>query len=400
MAGRKISDRVYAVGILNPILRIFDVVMETEYGTTYNSYIVKGADKIALVDTCHHTYWEQYLENIKDVCDVEKIDYIVLNHCEPDHSGVLAKLVECCPNAEIIASPAGSMYLKNITNKPELKIRAVKEGDKLELGDATLRFISAPFLHWPDSMFTWCEEEKTLFSCDFLGCHYCEPHDLDREIVYNEKYEDAFQYYYNAIFGPFASYVRNGLDKIKHLPIEFVCCSHGPIITRKGKLLSCLAQYESWSEAHQNQVKTIPIFYCSAYGNTGLLADAIAEGIHETIPEADVSIYDINEHDMGKLQLELNHSDAFAIGSPTINGDAVAPVWNLLSHVDAINNRKKPVLVFGSYGWSGEAIPNIKARLEGLKLKVFDEDCKVIFVPSEEDIQKAKEIGKAFAKTL
>ena len=129
-------------------------------------------------------------------------------------------------------------------------------------------------------------------------------------------------------------------------------------------------------------------------------AKAIGQGILEVLPQTAVSVYDINEHDMGKLQHELNTSDAFAIGSPTINSDAVAPVWNLLSHVDAINNRKKPVLAFGSYGWSGEAVPNMVGRLNGLKLSVYPESAKAIFVPSEEDIQKARELGKAFAGSL
>ena len=134
--------------------------------------------------------------------------------------------------------------------------------------------------------------------------------------------------------------------------------------------------------------------------NTGKLAQAIAEGVREALPEADCQVYDVNDYDMGMLQGLLNASDAFAIGSPTINQDAVAPIWNLLSHVDAIGNKKRPALVFGSYGWSGEAVPNISARLTGLKSSVFGEGMKVTFVPSKEDLEKAKELGKAFAESL
>ncbi|WP_312642424.1 FprA family A-type flavoprotein [Hydrogenoanaerobacterium sp.] len=400
MSSRKITDSIYSVGILNPIMRIFDVVMTTDYGTTYNSYIVKGSEKTALIDTCHLTYWKQYLENIEEVCDPASIDYIILNHCEPDHSGVLAKLAKHCPNAEIVASQAGSIYLKKITNLPDFKARVAKDGDMIDLGDKKLKFISAPFLHWPDSMFTWCEEEKTLFSCDFLGCHYCEPHDFDYNIAYPEKYEDAFQYYYTGIFGPFPTYVQNGLNKIRDLDIEYVCNSHGPILTKGGRLEYTRKMYNEWSQPHKNAVKTVPIFYCSAYGNTGLVAKAIKAGIDEVIPDANVTVYDINNHNMSDLQAALNASDAFAIGTPTINADAVAPVWNLLSHVDAINNKKKPALAFGSYGWSGEGVPNIIARMQGLKLNVFGDGFRFQFVPSEADLEKATELGREFAKTL
>lgn len=396
----KITDSIYSVGILNPIMRIFDVVMTTDYGTTYNSYIIKGKDKTALIETCHLTYWEQYLANIEEVCDPATIDYIILNHCEPDHSGVLQKLTQHCPNAQIIASQAGSIYLKNITNLPDFKAKVVKQGDTLDLGGKVLSFFPAPFLHWPDSMFTWSESDKTLFSCDFLGCHYCEPHGFDYNIAYPSKYEDAYKYYYTGIFGPFPSYVQNGLNIIKNFDIEYVCNSHGPILTKGCRLDYCMQKYDEWSQPHKNAVKTVPVFYCSAYGNTGLIAKAIASGILEQIPDADVTVYDINEHNMAGLQAVLNNAAAFAIGTPTINADAVAPVWMLLSHVDAINNKKKPALAFGSYGWSGEGVPNITARMQGLKLQVFGDGFRVLFVPSADDLQKAKELGCEFAKTF
>lgn len=400
MSARKITNSISSVGVLNPIMRIFDVVMKTDYGTTYNSFIVKGANKTALIETCHLTYWEQYFSNIKEVCEPETIDYIILNHCEPDHSGVLAKLMEHCPNAEIIASQAGGIYLKDITNVPDLKVRVVKDGDSIDLGGKELKFINAPFLHWPDSMFTWCEAESALFSCDFFGCHYCEPHDFDYNIAYRSKYENALLGYYTAIFGPFPSYVQSGLAKISGLSPKYICTSHGPILTSEGLFPHVKELYTKWSEMHKNAVKTIPIFYCSAYGNTGLIAKALKKGIIGVIPDADVTIYDINDHPMSELQAVLNRSDAFAVGSPTINADAVAPVWNLLSHVDAIGNRKKPALVFGSFGWSGEAVPNLTARLTGLKSAVFGEGLKVKFVPSASDLEKASELGAEFAKSI
>ena len=400
MAAVKVTDSIYSVGILNPIMRIFDVVMRTDYGTTYNSYVVKGESKVALIETCHKTYFEQYCQNISEAVSPEDIDYIILNHCEPDHSGALAELLRVCTKAEIYVSRAGAIYLKNITNRQDLKIHAVKDGETLDLGGRELKFISAPFLHWPDSMFTWDEQSKTLFSCDMFGSHYCEPHTFDYNIVYPEKYQHALKGYYDAIFGPFKPYVLQGMEKIAELEIERICTSHGPILTKGCMMQNVMEQYRSWSQPAKKEKKSVPVFYCSAYGNTGKLAQAIAEGVREALPEADCQVYDVNDYDMGMLQGLLNASDAFAIGSPTINQDAVAPIWNLLSHVDAIGNKKRPALVFGSYGWSGEAVPNISARLTGLKSSVFGEGMKVTFVPSKEDLEKAKELGKAFAESL
>ena len=400
MSAVKITDNIYSVGILNPNMRIFDIVMTTEYGTSYNSFLIKGTEKNVLIETCHKTFFKHYLNNIREVIDPADIDYIVLNHNEPDHSGGLAQLLEYTPNATIIASQAGSIYLKNITNRADLKMQVAKNGDVLNIGGRTLRFISAPFLHWPDSMFTWVEEEKTLFSCDFLGTHYCEPYLFDYNLAYPEKFKVAFKGYYDAIFAPFKPYVLAGLEKIKDLPIEFVCNSHGPIITKGCMLDYVREKYAEWSQPVKNEKLAIPIFYTTAYGNTGRIADAIRQGILESKPDADVATYDIIEHDMNELSALLNRSDAFALGSPTINGDAVPPAWILLSHVDAINNKKKPVLVFGSYGWSGEAVPNLSARLTGLKMSLFGEGLKVCFIPSEGDLKKARELGKAFGETL
>ncbi|MEG1774013.1 MAG: FprA family A-type flavoprotein [Oscillospiraceae bacterium] len=399
MAADKIVDGIWSVGVLNPNLRVFDIVMATDYGTSYNSFLVK-AQKTALIETCHHRYFDFFTANIEQQCPLDQLDYIVLNHCEPDHSGALERLIERAPQAQIIASQAGSIYLKNITNKADLKIRVVKNGDTVDLGGKTLTFIPAPFLHWPDSMFTYVQEDKVLFPCDFLGAHFCEPQLFDTRMVYEKRYESAFRGYYDAIFGPFKPYVLAGLEKIKDLELEIVCPSHGPVLTKNGRINAAKEKYFTWSQPHHNAVKTIPVFYTTAYGNTQRVAEAIREGILESIPTAAVSLYDLVEQDMGAMHAALNGSDAFAVGSPTINRDAVPPIWTLLAGVDAINNQKKPALAFGSYGWSGEAVPSIIGRMNALKLSVFGEGLKVCFVPSAEDLEKARTMGREFAKAL
>lgn len=398
--GNKITNNIFSVGVLNPALRVFDVVMRTEFGTSYNSYIIKGCEKTALVEVCHASFFEYYLDNIKEVCDPAEIDYIVLNHCEPDHSGALRKMLELCPKAKVVVSRAGSIYLKGITNLTDFRVVIAKDGDIIDLGERELKFISAPFLHWPDSMFTWCEQEKALFSCDFFGCHYCEPNLFDIHMTYDKSYEKELKNYFDGIFGPFLSYVRAGLEKIADLDIKINLNSHGPVLTKNGKLPYVMKMYKQWSMLKQSDTKKIPIFYCSAYGNTGKIANALRGGVKSVLSDAEVKIYDINEYDIAFLSSELMQSDAFMIGSPTINADAVPPVWVLLSHVDAINIKKRPAFVFGSFGWSGEAVPNIITRLENLKVKVFGEGFKVNFVPTDEDLEKAEQQGKEFAQML
>ncbi|MFZ2539693.1 MAG: FprA family A-type flavoprotein [Oscillospiraceae bacterium] len=402
MSINKITSDVYSVGVLNPNLRIFDIVMETKYGTTYNSYIIKGSEKTALIETSHLDFFDSYIENLKEACELSSIEYLIMNHNEPDHSGSIVKLLELLPNLKIIASQAGSIYLKNIVNNNNMNITVAKDGDTLDLGGKTLTFINAPFLHWPDSMFTYLKEEKMLFSCDFFGCHYCEPLPFDGQMLPKRKaaYDSALLGYYNAIFSPFKPYVAKGLEKIKDLEIDFVCTSHGPILTKEGFLPEVIEKYTKWSAPVIKDNKVIPLFYCSAYGNTELLAQSIAEGIREVMPTAEVNCYDLNEHSMSDMSALINSCDAFLIGSPTINKDAVPPIWVLLSHIDAINIAKRPVAIFGSYGWSGEAFKNIRLRFDGLKTKTFEQDFKVVFVPTKEDLENAKQFGKDFAQTL
>lgn len=396
----KISDSVFNVGILNPNIRIADVVIKTNHGTSYNSYIVKGSDKTALIETAHKDYFKNYLQNIKEVISIEEIDYIVMNHNEPDHSGSISNLIELNPNLTIVASPAGAIYLKNIINKPELKVKVVKDGDCLNLGNKTLQFMSAPFLHWPDSMFTWLAEEKVLFSCDFLGCHYCEPYTMDTNITNKEAYLASLQVYYSAIFSPFKKYVLNGLSKISDLELSFVCPSHGPVLTKDGILFEIIEHYKAWSDSQKNSTPSIPIFYCSAYGNTELIAKAISKGIKNQISNVRVPLYNLAEHNTADLTNELNSSDAFLIGSPTINKNSVTPIWNLLSTIDAINNTKKPTATFGSFGWSGEATEQISSYMSSMKLSVFEEKFKVCFVPTEQDLKNATLFGEKFAQSL
>ena len=398
MAAEKITDKIYSVGVQNPDLRVFDIVMASKYGTSYNSYIVKG-DEVALIEASHADFKGEYEKNIREVVDPAKIKYIILNHTEPDHSGALKDLLKLCPEATVLATAVALNYLKNIVNEP-FNSRPVKDGETLDLGGVTLTFAPSPLLHWPDSMFTYCPEEKALFSCDVFGSHYSSRSMLDKDIDNIDGYKEAFKGYYDAIFGPFKPFVAAGMAKIAKFAFETVCPSHGPVLTKDGQLPYVLDSYRTWSKATKNAVKTVPVFYCSAYGCTAKLAKAIADGVKEVIPDADCETYNLIENDIADMRAKMNSADAFAVGSPTLNADAVPPVWDLLAGVDAINCRKKPVAVFGSFGWSGEAVPNLIARLTGLKTAVVGEGLKVCFVPTDADLDAAKEYGRQLAAAI
>jgi len=389
----EIAEKIYWVGSVNPDLRVFDVIMETEWGTSYNAYLVRGAQKTALIETVKDRFTDDCLEKIRAVMDPADIDYIIANHTEPDHSGAVRALLAHMPNATVVASRAGIDFLKEIVNEPFASM-TVKTGDSLDLGGRTLSFISAPFLHWPDSMFTWVPEEKVLFSGDVFGCHYAMPtgklfdDESDRDLAKAQKY------YFDVIMSPFTPYMRAALDRIADFDIDLICPSHGPVL--RFTIQEIMQKYQHWSEAAPpNDPPRVFIGYVSAYGNTRTLAECIAEGMEETGAFEIVS-KDVSEMKTGEVLSEIEMADAVAIGSPTFNRDALAPVWNVLASVEVFPNKGKPAAAFGSYGWSGEAAGMVADRLRGLQMKVMEERLRIRLIPSEEQRQQAVEYGKAF----
>jgi flavorubredoxin len=400
MIMERVTPSVLVTSVLNPNMRVFDVIMRTEYGTSYNSYVVVGSKAIALIDASHAAFCDDYLDKVERALDGRVPDYLVMNHTEPDHSGTVAALLERYPNLTVVISRAGSIYLKNIVNRDDFKMMTVKDGDSLDLGDRSLHFIIAPFLHWPDTMFTWLPEDRVVFTCDFLGAHYCEPRLLDSHVTYPDAYASAVKNYFDCIFTPFKPYVLKGLEKLAGLDAVYACPSHGPILTKEHGLAQTKGRYLRWATETQHDRARIPLFYCSAYGNTARLATHVARGLSRALPQAEITCYDLVEHDLADLTRRLNESDAFLIGSPTINRDALPLVWNLIAGIDAVTIPKRPVALFGSYGWSGEALPHLAERLTSLRAQVFERQLKVAFTPTEDDLSAAEELGELFGASL
>jgi len=258
-----------------------------------------------------------------------------------------------------------------------------------------LRFFATPFLHWPDTMMTWLDEHQILFSCDVFGAHYCDTRLFDDLI--GEPSWPEFEYYYRRIMRPFGKNVRSALKKIAPLPIRMIAPSHGPVY-RSGPRRA-LQAYQTWSSAAEpNEPPRVLIFYASAHGNTRRMAEEIAAGISSK--KADVQLFDAEVLDPEDYLDAIEAADAVLFGSPTINNDAVKPVWDVINSTATLAVKGKVAGSFGSYGWSGEAIPFLDARLSALKFRLPCEGLSAVLVPGETELKSCFEFGIKIASAV
>ncbi len=392
----EVTEDVQWIGVLDKDIVTFDIVMETKYGTSYNSYFI-NADKKAIVETSKEKFWDVYQAKIRKVVDPEEIKYIILNHTEPDHSGNVRNILSIAPDATIVGSGNAIRYLKDLIGNdfPHL---IVKEGDTLDLGNKMLRFISAPNLHWPDSIYTYLEEDKLLFTCDSFGAHYCSEKIFDDEVDETE-FDDAFKYYFDVILRPYSKFMLKAIDKIRGLEIEAICTGHGPILRSKWEKYVELSEKWAAEFIKQPERQHVYIPYVSAYNKTGMLAESIAKGIRSA-GDIEVEVQDIEHTCIGELESMLTKSTGLVVGSPVINQNILLPIYKLFAVMTPIRDKGKLAGGFGSYGWSGENENLIREGLKNLKLKYFEDGVFVKFTPSEEDLASAEEYGLRFGKEL
>ena len=393
----EITKDVSWIGILDYDIVTFDIVMETEYGTTYNSYFI-NADRKAIIETAKEKFAVTYIDKLKQVADPSEIEYIIFNHTEPDHSGSLKHVLELAPEATVVGSGNAIRYLNDMFDFT-FKSMVVKDGDKLDLGNKTLRFISAPNLHWPDTMYTYLEEDKLLFTCDSFGEHYCDDRLFDDLL---DDFNDAFKYYFDVILKPYSRFMLKAIDKIRPLEISAILPGHGAVLRSYWK------KYVELSENYAREYldltmgeggKRVLITYVSAYGYTGEMAKAIAMGI-ESEGSAQVKILDIENIELGDLESEIVKADALLVGSPTINQNTLLQVYKLFAVINPLRDKGKLAASFGSYGWSGEAPGIIAANLKNLKLKVMEDNAAFKFRPGEETRSELVAFGNRFAREL
>ena len=389
-----ITDDVSWIGVLDPGLITFDIVMETKYGTTYNSYFI-NAEKKTIIETTKEKFWPLYLSKIKQVTDPSEIDYIIIDHTEPDHSGNVRNLLSVAPNATVVGSGNAIKFLRDQTGH-DFKSLVVKTGDTLSLGNKTLHFINAPNLHWPDTIYTWLEEDRILFTCDSFGSHFCNKGMFDDVVG---DFDDSFTYYFDSILRPFSKYMLQAIEKIRLLDIKIICPGHGPILRANWKKYVDLSMKYATTAIALPQEKNILIAYVSAYENTTLMAEKIAEGLSQSC-DFKIDICDIESVHASKLEEKIAHCSGIIIGSPTINQNILPQIYQIFATINPIRDKGKLAAAFGSYGWSGEAVRMIESNLTMLKLKVFDQNVMVKFKPHELEFEKCIAFGKAYAEKM
>ncbi|MDV4152606.1 FAD-dependent oxidoreductase [Clostridium sp. AL.422] len=399
MKALELKKDIHWVGALDPNLRVFDIIMYTPYGTSYNSYVVKGSEKTAVFETVKVEFFDQYIERLKDLdIDINNIDYIVVDHTEPDHAGSVANLLEISPNAKVVGSAPAIKFLKEIVNR-DFESIVVGDGDTLGLGNKTLQFISAPFLHWPDSIYTYIPEDEVLITCDSFGAHYSSEAVLNSNVENKENYMEALKYYFDCIFGPYKQYVLSAIKKIENLKIDMILPGHGPVLIENP--MEIVEYYRTWSttkipSSAEKKIVTIP--YVSAYGYTASLAKKIAEGI-EAAGNIEVRLFNAIEHELNDIVTSIGESAGFLCGSPTIVGELLEPIRDILSKLNPVIHGGKLAGAFGSYGWSGEAVPRMETRLKELNMKLYP-SIKINFKPSDNELNEAFEYGLNFGKIL
>jgi flavorubredoxin len=388
----EIREGLHWVGIPDPARRRYEVIIPTPYGTTYNSYLLMG-EKTAVIEVADDKVADSYLDLCGRVLDGAKPDYVILDHAAPNHSGSLLRLLKAYPEAEVVTSEVGARFVREIT-RVDPDIRVVREGDRLDLGlGRVLTFIEAPFMPWPDCLFTWVESERVLFSGEAFGAHFAAGVAADG----SDDYAIAYRDFYQAIMHPFEAQVREAVAKLSDLPIEVICPAHGPIHQVRAR--RWVQRYAEYSARPRKEAPVVAVAYASAYGYTRQLAEAIAKGIGEA-GAVIAQVYDLAMVGPEGLARHIEAADGVLIGSPTLNRDAARPVWALLSHVSPVLCRGKPAAAFGSYGWSGEAVGLLEDRLRGLQLDVRSPGPRVKFAPAAEDLERARQYGREFAERV
>jgi flavorubredoxin len=302
-------------------------------------------------------------------------------------------MLQICPKAKVVASMVALKFLSNQVGFEFPQIVA-KDGDIIDLGDKHLTIINAPNLHWPDSTYTYLQEEQILFTCDSFGAHFCH------EAMYDDlvgDYNDAFQYYFDVILKPFSSHFLKAIDKIRDLPIQTICTGHGPILRTYSK--NIVAKTEQLCReylANYPEKNRILLAYVSAYGFTKTIAEKIKEGMAE-VPEVTVDFCDIEQMDAATLADKVAKASAYMLGSPTINQNMLPQLYNVFASMTPIREKDKQASCFGSYGWSGEAEKILTTGIANMKLKFSGESLFLKFKPQESDFEMIKNFGKAFA---
>lgn len=390
----KISQHVSWIGKIDWELRKFHgEQLSTYHGSSYNAYLIED-EKTAVIDTVWLPFADEYIANLKKKIDLTKLDYIIVNHAEPDHSGALPLLVREAPQAKVICTASGIKSIKGYYHQ-DWNFQTVKTGEKLNLGQTELTFIEAPLLHWPDTLMSYLSGDDILFSSDVFGQHYASETLIDENIDTNELYYEAIKYFAN-IIAPYAKKTVKKIEELQgmNLPLKMIAPAHG--VLWKNDTKTIIQKYIDWSNAYsENQITLV---YDTMYNSTRRMAEIIASGIVEEDPSVVVKLFNSARHDNSDILTELFKSKAMLVGSPSYNNGILKSTAGIIEEIKGMEPKQKKAAAFGSYGWSPANVKIIAELLKECGLEVFETTAKAAWNPNEDDATKLKEFGREFVK--
>ncbi len=386
MKPREIRPKVYSTGAIDWDRRLFDSLIPLPDGTSYNSYLIKGSKKTALIDTVDPSMEHVLVENLEQL-GVKDIDYVIANHAEQDHSGTLPTILEKYPQAKVICTAKCKDLLIELVAIPQERITTVNDKDTISLGDRTLEFIHFPWVHWPETMLTYLREERMLFPCDLFGSHLATS-DLyvsDEGLAY-----ESAKRYYAEIMMPFRSNIQKNIDKLKSYKIDIIAPSHGPMYDNPEFIMK--AYYDWISDQPKN---TVVIPYTSMHGTTRMMVDYFIKALIEK--GVTVKRFDLTATDIGKLAMELVDAATVVIGTPTVIGGAHPNAVHAAFLANLLRPKLKFLSIIGSYGWGGKAVEQLAGMIPNLKVEVL-EPVLAKGLPQEEGYKALEELAATIAR--
>jgi flavorubredoxin len=392
---KDLKEGVFWVGATDWKVRHFHgYELSTHRGSTYNAYLIKD-EKTVLIDTVWEPLTDRFIENLSEVVDPSTIDYVIMNHLEPDHSGALPTIMQYCPNATIFVSKKGQESINRYYHNNNWKIQVVTNGETLSIGKQDLTFVEASMLHWPDSMFTYLGAKKILFSNDAFGQHFASSDIFNDEVDETEVYQEALKYYAN-ILTPFSKLVTKKIEELQklNLPIDIIAPSHG-ILWRKDPMRIVEKYYEWASGKSENSVV---IIYNSMWGATHNMAEFIGKGIGQA--GVSYKVFNLSTSDRNDVISEVFKSKGIILGSSTVNNGLLTKLMPVIEDLVGLKFINRVAAAFGSYGWSGESPKLLEEYLTKAKMKILLDGIKFKYMPNEEELQQCMDFGKEFAEKM
>ena len=384
MKARKIKEGVFWMGAVDWDRRLFDSLIPLPDGTTYNAYLVRGSEKTALIDTVDPPMANELLEQLKDV---SQIDYVISHHAEQDHSGTIPQVLEKYPNARLITTPKAKGMLMDLLQIPEASFTTVEDGETLSLGNKTLKFIHTPWVHWPETMVTYLEEDKILFSCDFFGSHIAT---TDLFVTDEGRVYEAAKRYFAEIMMPFRNVIKKNLEKLKSYDIQMIAPSHGQIFPRPALIMDA---YRDWVFSPCRNIVVLP--YVSMHESTKQMVDYFVSALVEK--GVKVELFNLVVADIGKLAMALVDAATLVVGTPTVLAGPHPYAAYSAFLANALRPKTKFISVIGSYGWGGKTVEILAGMIPNLKVEVIDPVlCKG--VPSEKDLKALDDLAATIAE--